>query len=188
MRDYAKIIIFLISLILLIMMALLINRPGKALPDSEIADNELKKQESIIMQGLDYREIKGSQILFKISAEKGSFSFNSGEGKIENINGEIYLKENRTIFIKGKNGKIIENGKIVILEDNVSGTMEDGTEFTSKSISFLARDNIIVSEQPVSLRNQIGTISALSMRVNLNDDIIQFSGNVDAIIKKFLRR
>lgn len=188
MRDFAKIIIFLTILILFIMFAILINRPGKVLSDNEIADNELKKQESITLQGLDYMEMKGSQTLFKISAEKGSFSFNSGEGKIENINGEVYLKENRTIFIKGKHGRIIDNGKIVILEDNVTGTMEDGAEFTSKSMSYIARDNIIVSDQPVSLRDQTGTISASSMRVNLNDNIIQFSGNVDAIIKKFLRR
>lgn len=188
MTDFTKIIILLTIFIIFIMTALLINRPGKAIPDNAIADNEFKKQESIIMKDVDYREMKGSQTLFKISAEKGSFSFNSGEGKIENINGEIYLQRNKTMLIKGKNGRVTENGNIVILEDNVSGTMDDGTEFTSKSMSYLVRDNIIVSEQPVSLRNQTGTISASSMKVNLNDDIIQFSGNVDAIIKKFLSR
>ncbi len=92
------------------------------------------------------------------------------------------------MFIKSRSGRITENGNLLILEDNVSGTMEDGTEFTSDSISYRVHENIILSEHPVSLRNRTGTINASSMKINLNDDIIQFSGNVDAIIKKFLSR
>lgn len=186
--DFTKIIILLIIFIVFMMAAILINRPGRPIPYNTIAHDELKREESILMRDIDYLEMKGSQTLFKISAEKGSFFFNSGEGNIENINGEIYLSENKTMLIKCENGRVTENGNLVILEDNVSGTMEDGTEFTSDSMTYLVKDNILLSEQPVSLRNKIGTISASSMKVNLNDEKIQFSGNVDAIIKKFLSR
>jgi len=188
MNDFTKIIILLITFIIFTITIILINSPGRPTPVNTTPYDELKKEERIVMKDIDYREMKKSQILFKISAEKGNFYFNSGEGKIENIKGEIYFSENKTMSIKCKNGRVTENGNLFILENNVSGTMEDGTEFTSESMSYLVRENIILSQQPVSLKNRTGTISASSMKVNLNEDIIQFSGNVDAIIKKFLSR
>ncbi len=188
MSDLNKIIILLIILITFIMAALLINTPVKHTAENTSAYEELKREESVIMEGIDYREIKGSQILFRISAEKGNFSFSRGEGDVQNINGEIYLPEERNLIIKSKSGRVAENGNLVILKDNVSITMADGTEFTSESMSYNVHENIILTEYPVSLRNKTGTIKASSMKINLNDDIIQFSGNVDAVIKKFLSR
>jgi LPS export ABC transporter protein LptC len=188
MTDFTKVIILLLIFIVFIITALLINRPGSPISDSTITCDELKTEESILMKDINYQEIKGSRTLYKISAETGKFSFSNGEGTIENINGEIYFSEDKAMLIKGNHGRVTENGNIVILEDNVLGTMDDGTEFTSESMSYLVRDNTILSERPVSLRNKTGTISASSMKVNLKDDTIRFSGNVDAIIKKFLSR
>lgn len=188
MNDFNKIIIILLIFIVVILSAIMINIPVTSTTSASTGTNENNNEESVVMDTITYREIKESQTVFKVTARKGFFSFSRGEGRIENISGEIYLPENRIVSIKSDSGTILDNGTRIVLEKNVTGRMEDGTLFSSRSITYMVKENLLVTEDPVSLLHPAGTINAGRMNVDLNENKIHFGNNVNAVIKRFLNR
>lgn len=185
MREIWKILLTLIIVVSLIIIIMKFMKPSPKPLDEK--SQGVKNEEMVLISGINYIEMKKSDLLYKISAEKGNFSFDRGEGELEKIDGEIYLKDGRIIKLQGKSGRIVEKGEKIILRDSVRGTMDDETELSSEEMYYIAKDHFIAADSPVSLKNRFGDIKASSMFVNLRDDVIRFSGEVDAVIKRFKR-
>jgi len=182
MDSIQRVIIILITFTVFVIMAIVINNPDRTISKNGDMENQ-RNEERIVMENVNYVEIKGSQPVFKITAERGDFSFSSGEGTVEKIKGEIFLQNNRTVSVDGDRGVIKENGDTIVLQDNITGIMGDGTEFNTESMTYKVKENRIFTNAPIWLKDRTGTMTATSMEANLDRDIIRFVGDVEATIR-----
>ncbi len=86
---------------------------------------------------------------------------------LEDVRVTVYLKEGRTLVLTGKNGKVHQDSKDMELVGDVVLTSSDGYRLKTHSLSYLHRDKIVRSSDPVEIEGEQVRLTGRGMLVEM---------------------
>jgi LPS export ABC transporter protein LptC len=85
---------------------------------------------------------------------------------LEDVKVAFYAKEGRTLFLKGKQGKVYQDSKNVELTGGVVLTSSDGYQLKTQSVSYQHAEKILSTPDPVEIEGEQLRITGKGMLVN----------------------
>lgn len=106
--------------------------------------------------------------------------------ELKDLRGKISLDEKGGLaHLQADIGHFDTQKENLDLKDNVSVKTENGQQIHLKSASVDFKSGKVVSQEPVSVRLQSGTIDAQGLEVLDNGEVLVFTGRVHSVFEKF---
>jgi hypothetical protein len=187
--KYKKLIVRLIILLVVILSILpFINVSGNAKFNFQTDDKkgqisgELAYDKPVVINPR-YNGVDNNNRPFKLSAESG-FSEDKINVFLEKVVGELTMKDNTIINLKGEKAAYNINQKQLNLSDGVVITLSNGYVVETKSATVKTDENMATGSDPVTIKGEMGDLFAKGgFIINNSGDQVQFVGGVKMLIK-----
>ena len=170
-----KIIIILLTLFTI----LIIFRWWEKIPNVEILDLNLKKNleesDTLIKPILLFKNKNNKVIMVEALTAKKNIS-NSKIIILEKPQGEYQLSNKKNIYFYSSKGILDSNKDLLELLGNVVVNSSKGTNFLTKKLLYTMKENIITSDDIITLNGSWGKLVGKGFKYNIENSIISLRG------------
>lgn len=109
---------------------------------------------------------------------------NSRKAKLENVDADMMLDQNRWLNARAANGLFDADAKTLVLDGGISVFSDNGYELHTKSAHFNLSRGLVRGEQKVTGQGPLGTLSADTFEVDKTRQQIRLRGHVHTSFQK----
>jgi LPS export ABC transporter protein LptC len=151
--------------------------PESARPLSPAIDMSLAK--------LDFSEMRGNNKLWDLAADRADYDKKAGAAILTGVKAQIYDSKAGGLVITSQTGWYHEQQHLIKMQDKVHVVTQKGMTFDTELLEYRTAPGLILTEQPVKVRDGRLTLTAKGMELSLNDEKVRFGGPVVAIIEGY---
>ena len=119
---------------------------------------------------------------WELHADKISMNMDTKDAEMENIEGKFYEDDGRIVTIVAKHGTYNHSTKDVAIDGDVNVTNTDGATLTSKKLTWIAAQEMLVAEEDACVKKD--DVMASGDRIESSDGFNRFKITGKAHIEK----
>ena len=174
-----KYVLKIIIILLILFTILIIFRWWEKIPNVEILDLNLKKNleesDTLIKPILLFKNKNNKVIMVEALTAKKNIS-NSKIIILEKPQGEYQLSNKKNIYFYSSKGILDSNKDLLELLGNVVVNSSKGTNFLTNKLLYTMKENIITSDDIITLNGSWGKLVGKGFKYNIENSIISLRG------------
>ena len=174
-----KFILKIIFISLIILSFLIVLRWWQKVPNKEILDldkgQNLNQPDTLVKPTILFKNKNNSVFTVKAYEAKRDIK-NLTIVILEKPEGHYKLSNEKDIYFYATTGILYNNKQILELMENVNIQTSKGTEFFTDKLTYFVNDNILSSDDSISVEGNWGTLNGIGLIYNLENSTVIIKG------------